>query len=69
MSHNTNALDRGIRIVLGLILVSLVFLYPKTAWGLVGFVPLGTGLMGHCPLYRILGISTCAPRRAPRHQN
>lgn len=69
MSHNTNAVDRGIRIVLGLVLLSLFAFGPKTAWGLVGLVPLITGVVGFCPLYRVLGISTCTPSRAPRHQH
>jgi len=72
MSHNTNALDRGIRIALGLVLLSLFAFGPKTAWGLIGLVPLITGIVGFCPLYRAMGISTCAlPRtpRTPRHQN
>lgn len=69
MSHNTNALDRGIRIMLGLVLLSLFLFGPKTSWGLVGLVPLVTGVIGFCPLYRALGISTCAGPRSPRHQN
>ncbi len=69
MSHNTNALDRGIRIVLGLVLLSLFAFGPKTAWGLLGLVPLLTGLVGVCPVYRMLGVSTCASSRTPRHQS
>ena len=69
MSHNTNAIDRGIRIVLGLALLSLYFFGPRTAWGLVGVVPLFTGMVGYCPLYRALGISTCTAQSTPRHQH
>jgi len=69
MSINTNAIDRGIRIVLGLVLLSLFFVGPKTAWGLLGLVPLVTGAMGYCPLYRVLGISTCSLHDSPRPQS
>lgn len=56
---NEGTLDRTIRIVLGVALISLVFVGPRSLWGLVGLVPLGTGLVGFCPLYRIVGIDTC----------
>ena len=52
-------LDRALRIILGLVLLSLVFIGPQTLWGLIGIVPLATGLIGFCPLYRIVGLSTC----------
>ncbi|MFT3916074.1 MAG: DUF2892 domain-containing protein [Anaeromyxobacteraceae bacterium] len=55
---NEGTLDRAARIVLGLGLISLVFVGPQTMWGLVGLVPLATGALGFCPLYRVLGIST-----------
>jgi hypothetical protein len=56
---NEHSVDRVVRVLLGLALLSLAFLGPKTPWGYVGIVPLLTGLMGTCPLYRIFGISTC----------
>lgn len=55
---NEGTLDRTIRIVLGLALVSLVFVGPRSLWGLLGLVPLATGAIGFCPLYRIIGLST-----------
>ncbi len=51
--------ERAIRVVLGLGLLSLVFIGPQTLWGLVGLVPLLTGLIGSCPLYTAFGLSTC----------
>lgn len=57
---NEGMLDRTIRVVLGIVLLSLVFLGPRTLWGLVGLVPLLTGLFGFCPLYRVLGLRTRA---------
>ena len=58
--RNEHTLDRVLRVVLGLALLSLVFVGPQTLWGLVGIVPLATGLMGTCPLYTIFGWSTCS---------
>ncbi len=59
MLRNEGNLDRALRIIVGLVLLTLVFVGPQTYWGLVGIVPLATGLMGFCPLYRILGLNTC----------
>jgi hypothetical protein len=56
---NEGTIDRAIRIVLGLGLITLVFAGPQTPWGWVGVVPLATGLLGFCPLYRVIGLSTC----------
>jgi hypothetical protein len=60
MSRNEGMIDRALRIVLGLGLLALVFFGPQTPWGWIGIVPLLTGLVGFCPLYRLLGINTCA---------
>ncbi|MGB9337916.1 MAG: DUF2892 domain-containing protein [Polyangiales bacterium] len=57
--RNEHAADRVIRVIIGIGLLSLVWIGPQTAWGWVGLVPLVTGLVGSCPLYRIFGISTC----------
>jgi hypothetical protein len=59
MSRNEGTLDRVLRVILGLVLISLVFVGPQTVWGWVGVVPLLTGLVGYCPLYSVLGIRTC----------
>ena len=56
---NEGNADRTIRIVVGLGLLSIVFFGPQTAWGWIGLVPLVTGIIGGCPAYSILGISTC----------
>jgi hypothetical protein len=55
---NEGAVDRAVRIILGLAVLSLVFVGPKSMWGLVGVVPLVTGLVGVCPLYSLIGVST-----------
>ena len=59
MNKNEGSVDRAVRVVLGLVLLALVFVGPKTMLGLIGIVPLATGLVGFCPLYKILGMSTC----------
>ena len=59
MKTNEGSIDRVLRIVLGLGLLSLMFVGPQTLWGLVGLVPLVTGVVGFCPLYRVFGLSTC----------
>ena len=59
MEKNVGNLDKTLRIVIGLVLISLVFVGPQTPWGWIGIVPLATALVGWCPLYRIIGVSTC----------
>jgi hypothetical protein len=61
---NEHSIERAMRVVLGLAVLSLVVVGPHTLWGLLGAVPLLTGLIGSCPLYTLFGISTAA-KRAP----
>ena len=56
---NEGTLDRVLRVIVGLVVLSLVVVGPQTYWGLLGLVPLVTGLVGFCPVYRIFGLSTC----------
>jgi Protein of unknown function (DUF2892) len=58
-AKNVGSFDRIIRIVLGILLIAMVFVGPKSAWGWVGLVPLFTGLVRWCPAYLPFGISTC----------
>jgi hypothetical protein len=60
--QNEHKVERALRVVAGLGLLSLVFVGPRTLWGLIGIVPLVTGLAGTCPLYTLFGISTCKVR-------
>jgi hypothetical protein len=57
--RNEHVVERALRIVIGLVLLALVFVGPKTYWGLLGVVPLVTGLLGSCPLYTACGLDTC----------
>ena len=60
---NEGTADRIIRVVIGLGLLSIVFVGPQTPWGWIGVVPLATGILGFCPLYRLVGINTCGVAR------
>jgi hypothetical protein len=60
---NEGTADRALRVVVGLTLLSLVFVGPQTLWGLIGIVPLLTGASGVCPAYRLFGVSTCSSNR------
>jgi len=58
--HNEGKVDRVLRVIVGVVLISLVFVGPKTMWGWIGLVPLVTGLAGTCPMYTLFGMRTCA---------
>lgn len=62
MACNVGGIDRFLRAVVGLALISLVFVGPQTAWGWIGLVPLATAIFGWCPPYALLGISTCGAK-------
>ncbi len=59
ISRNEGTVDRVLRVIAGLALISLVFVGPQTPWGWIGVVPLLTGLVGWCPAYTLFGIKTC----------
>jgi hypothetical protein len=59
LSKNVGSIDRILRIVVGLGLISLVFVGPQTPWGWIGIVPLLTAAISFCPLYTLIGIRTC----------
>jgi hypothetical protein len=58
--------DRGLRVIVGLGVLSLTLVGPHTPWGLLGIIPVLTGTVGFCPLYRLFGFSSCAPDGEPR---
>lgn len=64
MQVNVGSVDKVVRIVIGLVLLSLLyFVEGKARWfGLIGLVPLLTAFTGFCPLYTLLGMNTC-PRK------
>jgi Protein of unknown function (DUF2892) len=59
---NEGSIDRVVRVLVGGVLLSLVFFGPQTWLGLIGIVPLLTGVVGFCPLYRVFGLSTRASK-------
>ncbi|MDR3585533.1 MAG: DUF2892 domain-containing protein [Desulfosporosinus sp.] len=61
MKANEGSLERIIRLILGLIVLSLWFvLQGNTKYlALIGLIPLITAILGWCPLYSIFGINTC----------
>jgi hypothetical protein len=64
MKLNEGTVDRILRVLVGIIILSLAFVGPKTPWAYLGIVPLLTGAIGFCPLYAILGINTCGLPKA-----
>ena len=59
MKRNIGNLDRIIRIAIGLVLVGLALMGSIGWWGCLGIIPLLAGVVGNCPGYTLLGISTC----------
>ena len=63
MTKNVGGMDRGIRIVVGLVLIGLAATGTVGWWGWLGIVPLATGALGWCPPYAILGFNTCSMKK------
>lgn len=66
LPKNEHVVERALRVIVGIAVLSLAVIGPKTLWGLVGLVPLATGLIGSCPLYTLFGISTCRTTTLPQ---
>jgi hypothetical protein len=64
MEHNVGGIDRGARIVAGVLILASFFILSEDVkwWALIGLVPLVTGLVSWCPLYQVFGVGTCAKR-------
>lgn len=62
MTRNIGNAERILRAIVGLGLISLVFIGPQTLWGWIGIVPLATALIGWCPPYALFGINTCGTK-------
>jgi len=63
MTRNEGTVDRVVRVVAGLVILSLAFVGPKSAWGYIGLLPIITGLVGVCPAYSLFGINTCPAKK------
>jgi Protein of unknown function (DUF2892) len=67
MNMNEGMTDRIIRVIAGLIILGMTFYYfeGNLRWlGLIGLVPLVTGIIGTCPVYSLLGMNTCPVKKA-----
>jgi Protein of unknown function (DUF2892) len=62
MKSNVGGIDRVLRIVIGLALIALAVTGTVGAWAWIGVVPLATAALGYCPLYSVLGFSSCPVR-------
>ncbi len=71
MKSNEGSIDRVLRFVIGAVLIAVSFMFPKiiqgNLWGIIacvaGVIALGTSFIGFCPLYKMLGLSTCSACR------
>jgi hypothetical protein len=63
LSVNEHPYERVARVLLGIGILSLAFVGPKTPLGYLGIIPILTGSTGICPLYSLLGINTCPMKR------
>ncbi len=64
LPKNEHTFERVIRVGLGAALIALVFVGPQTPWGWLGLILVVTGLLGSCPIYTVLGVSTCSVKEA-----
>ena len=60
MKTNVGGIDRGLRVLAGVVLIALTLMGTIGMWGWIGVVPLLTGLAGTCPAYSLLGMNTCS---------
>ncbi len=60
MSANIGTIDRLLRVIVGVAILSLMYVGPKTLWGLLGLIPLATAVFSFCPAYALLGLRTCS---------
>ncbi|MEQ1682736.1 MAG: DUF2892 domain-containing protein [Burkholderiaceae bacterium] len=61
---NVGNIDRILRVVLGIALLAMTLTGTIGVWGWVGVVPLLTAALGSCPLYTVLGLSTCPMKKS-----
>lgn len=63
LKQNVGTIDRALRLIVGAGLIALVFVGPRTPYGWFGLIPLLTAALGTCPLYSVLGMSTCPTQK------
>ncbi|MCU0648010.1 MAG: DUF2892 domain-containing protein [Gemmatimonadaceae bacterium] len=62
MTRNVGTIDRIVRLAIAAMVLPFAFIGPATPWAFLGVIPLVTGLIGSCPLYSVLGFSSCPMR-------
>ncbi|MBF0296612.1 MAG: DUF2892 domain-containing protein [Magnetococcales bacterium] len=60
MKANVGGMDRILRVLVGIALLSQVFVGLQTPWGWIGVIPLLTGVFRFCPFYPLLGLNSCS---------
>jgi len=63
MQCNVGKTDKILRVVVGVLIIA-AGIYFKSWWGAIGLLPIATGLCKYCPLYPLLGITTCKVEKA-----
>jgi hypothetical protein len=64
MKTNVGGIDKILRIAVGIALIAMAYMNVVGVWGYIGVVPLLTGLIGWCPVYPLLGISSCPMKKS-----
>ncbi len=64
MTPNVGGIDRVLRVVVGVVLIGLTLMGSIGAWGWLGLVPIATAALGFCPLYTVLGFSSCPMKKS-----
>lgn len=63
MKTNVGGIDRILRIAAGVVLIGLAVAGIGAPWTWIGILPLVTGVIGVCPAYSLIGVSTCPARK------
>jgi len=63
MKTNEGTIDRALRVIAGLALLALAYTGTIGVWGYIGLMPLFTGIVGICPAYMMIGVSTCPMKK------
>jgi hypothetical protein len=66
MKKNIGNVERIVRVVLGIAILSLAFVGPRSPWAFLGILPIVTGAIGYCPPYALFGIDSTTPARGER---
>ncbi|RRQ24564.1 DUF2892 domain-containing protein [Guyparkeria sp. SCN-R1] len=58
MTANVGMIDKWLRIVVGVLLIALALFGVIGWWGYIGIIPLATGVINFCPVYKLIGFDT-----------